>query len=162
MSTFENNDYKWRETYFVLFDAMKRPSLEKIAKVLRKVNPRFELSNLAGDEQGQFESLTLHSPQDYAAVDISYTDDEEVMEQGMNLAEELRSTATEPDERAKLARLPKCNARLDILHFEQIVVAAPEDESEEMLDPSALLIILDTLVEMTGGVGVDPQSGTVF
>src|ERR1700730_4077008 len=161
MSTFENSEYKWRETYFVLFDAVKRPSLEKIAKVLRKVNPRFELSNLAGDEQGQFESLTLHSPQNYAAVDISYTDDEEVMEQGINLAEELRSTATEAEERAKLARLPKCNARLDILHFEQIVVAESEDESEEMLDPSALLIILDTLVEMTGGVGVDPQSGTV-
>jgi hypothetical protein len=58
--------------------------------------------------------------------------------------------------------LPKCNARRDILHFEQIVGGEAEDESEEMLDPSALLLILDTLVEMTGGIGVDPQSGTVF
>ncbi|HEV3417620.1 MAG TPA: hypothetical protein VG056_12425 [Pirellulales bacterium] len=162
MSTFENSDYKWRETYFVLFDAAKRPSLEKIAKALRRVNPRFELSNLAGNEEGMFESLTLHSPQDYAAVDISYADDEEVQEQGINLSEELRSSATDADERAKLARLPKCNARLDILHFEQVVGAESEEEGEELLDPSALLIILDTLVDMTGGVGVDPQSGTVF
>src|SRR5437868_2029207 len=162
MSTFENSEYKWRETNFVLFDAAKRPSLEKIAKVLRKVNPRFELSNLAGDEQGLFESLTLHSPQDYAAVDISYTEDDEVREQGINLSQDLRSTATEAEERAKLARLPNCTARLDILHFEQVVGGEAEDETEEMLDPSALLIILDTLVDMTGGIGVDPQSGTVF
>ncbi len=163
MSTFENNDYKWRETYFVLHDATKRPSLEKIAKSLRRVNPRFELTNLVADEEGMFESLTLHSPQDYAAVDISYVADEEVKEQGASLAKDLRATATEPDERAKLARLPKCNARIDILHFEQVIGgAAGEDESEEMLDPSALLLILDTLVEMTAGVGVDPQSGTVF
>ena len=162
MSTFENGEYRWRETYFVLFDAAKRPTLEKIAKTLRKVNPRFELSNLAADEQGLFESLTLHSPQDYAAVDISYADDEEVKEQGLNLAEELRATATDAGERAKLARLPKCNARLDILHFEQLVGAESDDEGDEMLDPSALLIILDTLVEMTAGIGVNPQSGTVL
>ncbi len=30
-----------------------------------------------------------------------------------------------------------------------------------MLDPSALLIVMDALVEMTGGVGVDPASGTL-
>ena len=38
----------------------------------------------------------------------------------------------------------------------------PEDEADEMLDPSALLIVLDALVELTGGVGVDPQSGTLL
>src|ERR1700758_4184224 len=116
MSTFEDSGYKWRETYFVMFDAAKRPTLEKLSKTLNKVNPRFELSNLAGDETGMFESLTLHSPQDYAAVDISYTDDDEVKEQGLNLQQELRATATEAEERAKLARLTKCTARLDILH----------------------------------------------
>jgi hypothetical protein len=161
MSTFENPDYKWRETYFVLFDAGKRPTLEHIAKALRRINRRFELSNLTADDQGLFESLTLHSPQDYAAIDICYAADEDVSEQGATLAKDLQATATDPEERAKLARLPKCNARLDILHFEQ-VVAGGEEESEEMLDPSALLTILDSLVEMTGGVGVDPQSGAVF
>ncbi len=165
MSTFENSGYRWRETYFVLMDVGKRPTLEKIAKALRKVNAKFELSNLVADEQGLFESLTLHSPQDYAAVDISFVADDEVMEQGASLAKDLKSSATEPEERAKLARLPKCTARMDILHFEQVVGAdgsGADDESEEMLDPSALLLILDTLVDLTGGVGVDPQSGTVF
>ena len=31
-----------------------------------------------------------------------------------------------------------------------------------MLDPSALLIVLETLAKLTGGVAVDPQSGTVL
>lgn len=162
MSTFENSGYKWRETYFVMLEAGKRPTLEKLTKTLHKVNPRFELSNLAADENGMFESLTLHSPQDYAAVDISYTDDDEVKEQGLNLQQELRATATEAEERSKLARLAKCTGRLDILHFEQIIAAEPDEEGDEMLDPSALLMILDALVQMTGGIGVDPQSGTVF
>jgi len=30
MSTFERDEYKWRETYFVLFDAAKRPSLQQV------------------------------------------------------------------------------------------------------------------------------------
>jgi hypothetical protein len=161
MSTFENSDYKWRETYFVLFDPAKRPSLETIAKALHELNPRFELSNLAADEEGLFESLTLHSPQDYAALDISYMAGEEVQEQGADLAKELRANAADADERAKVGRLPQCAARLDILHFEQ-VIGGEEEESEEMLDPSALLSILDTLVVMTGGIGVDPQSGSVL
>jgi len=162
MSTFEDGNYKWRETYFVLFDAGKRPPLESIAKALQRINRRFELSNLTADEQGLFESLTLHSPQDYAAIDICYAADEDVSEQGATLAKDLQATATDPEERTKLARLPKCNARLDILHFEQVVGGEDGDESEELLDPSALLTILDTLVDMTGGVGVDPQSGAVF
>ena len=48
-----------------------------------------------------------------------------------------------------------------MLHFEQI----PEDpdesgEDEEMLDPSALLVVLGVLAKLTHGVAVDPQAGT--
>ena len=76
----------------------------------------------------------------------------------------MRANATDPEERAKLARLPKCDARLDILHFEEIVGgrSSGEEEGDEMLDPSTLLNVLDALVRMTGGVGVDPQSGSVM
>lgn len=161
MSTFENDHYKWRETYFVLFDSAKRPSLAKMTKVLQGLNRRFELSNAVGDDGGGFESLTLRSPQDYSALDISYMSGEEVQTQGVELAEEMRSTAADAEERAKVSRLPKCDARLDILHFEEIV-GGSEDESEETLDPSTLLNVLDALVKMTGGVGVDPQSGSVM
>ena len=48
-----------------------------------------------------------------------------------------------------------------MLHFEQV----PEDvedeaEDDEMLDPSALLVVLGALAKLTGGVAVDPQAGT--
>jgi hypothetical protein len=164
MSTFENDDYKWRETYFVLFDASKRPTLTKLADALRGLNSRFELTNLAAEEDDAFDSLTLHSPQDYAAMDISFLDGEEVQQQARDLADELRTSATDPEERAKIARLPKCDGRLDILHFEQVVGAEsqPGEEGEELLDPSALLNVLETLVQLTSGIGIDPQSGTVM
>jgi len=163
MSTFENEHYKWRETYFVLFDGAKRPSLAKMTKLLQGLNRRFELSNAVGDDDGNFESLTLRSPQDYSALDISYMSGEEVQTQGVELAEEMRAGTADPEERAKLARLPKCDARLDILHFEEIVGdGGDEEEGEETLDPSTLLNVLDALVKLTGGVGIDPQSGSVM
>ncbi len=31
-----------------------------------------------------------------------------------------------------------------------------------MLDPSTLLLVLDALAELTGGVGIDPQSGSLM
>jgi hypothetical protein len=162
MSTFENENYKWRETYFVLFDSVKRPSLAKITKTLQGLNRRFELSNAVGDDSGAFESITLRSPQDYSALDISYMAGEEVQTQGHELLDEMRPNAADGEELAKLSRLPKCDARLDILHFEEIVGDGGEEEGEETLDPSTLLNVLDALVRITGGVGVDPQSGSVM
>lgn len=162
MSTFERDEFKWRETYFVLFDVGQRPSLEQVEHVLRDLSDRFELTNARSDEDGQFESITVMSPEDYAAVDISYESGDEVTEQATALHQELKSSVTDDDERAKLARLPKCDARFDLLHFEQVTDNQPEDAADEMLDPSALLIVLDALVELTGGVGVDPQSGTLL
>ncbi len=161
MSTFEREEFKWRETYFVLFDSTRRPTLNKVERALRELNDRFQLSNGRADEDGRFESITVMSPDDYAALDISYESGEEVLEQGAALAQELKSSAADSQERAKVARLPKCDARFDLLHFEQTTDDEPGEE-DEMLDPSALLIVLDALVELTGGVGVDPQSGTVL
>jgi hypothetical protein len=162
MSTFEREDFKWRETYFVLFDSRKRPTLKKVERILSQLSERFELTNARADEDGRFESITIMAPDDYAALDVSFESGEEVREQGAALAQELKSSASDDEERAKLARLPQCDARFDLLHFEEMVGDEPEGELDEMLDPSALLIVLDALVELTDGVGVDPQSGTLL
>jgi hypothetical protein len=162
MSTFERDEFKWRETYFVLFDSAKRPTLKKVERMLRDLNDRFELSNIRADEDGRFESITIMSPDDYAALDISYESGEEVLEQGEALEQELKATVADAEERAKLGRLRKCDARFDLLHFEQTTADEAEDDADEILDPSALLIVLDALVELTGGVGVDPASGSLL
>jgi hypothetical protein len=162
MSTFERDEYKWRETYFVLFDSEKRPSLKKVERMLHNLSDRFQLTNAVADDDGRFESITVISPDDYAALDISYVSGEEVVEQVETLQQELKGSAADAEEREKLARIKKCDARFDLLHFEQTAAGEPEDELDEMLDPSMLLIVLDAVVDLTGGVGVDPQSGTLL
>jgi len=160
MSTFENHDYKWRETYFVLFDSARRPNLEQVKSRLLKINPRFELTNGESDEVGHFDSITLRSPQDYAAMDISYVSGEEVSDQVDELERDLKGNIDASD-RPKLNQLAQCDAKFDILHFEQVSDDEAEEEGE-MLDPSALLSVMDALIELTKGVGVDPQSGSLM
>ncbi len=165
MSTFERQDYKWRETYFVLFDSCKRPMLKRVERVLNDLSDRFVLSNARADEDGRFDSITVMSPDDYAALDVSYESGEEVVEQAAAFCQELKGSVSDDEERAKLARLAKFDARFDLLHFEETgddEAESDEDEMDEILDPSALLIVLDALVELTDGVGVDPQSGTLL
>ena len=159
MSMFENDQYRWRETYFVLFQSSKRPTLEIVQQKLSKLNSRFALTNLSADESGRFESMTVLSPDDFAALDISYLEGEEVLEQGADLAEELDTTDCRPEDRLRLDRMRQCDARFDVLHFEQLV-SFEDDESDEMLDPSALLVVLQTLSQETDGLAVDPQAGT--
>ena len=161
MSMFENGQYRWRETYFVLFDSSRRPTLETLQRVLSGVNNRFTLTNLNADESGRAESLTILSPDDFAALDVCYLEGEEVLEQGAILADEMETPACKPEERSKLGHIRKCNGRFDVLHFEQVVDFG-DDETDEMLDPTALLVVLDALVELTDGMAVDPQAGTML
>src|SRR6478752_10309725 len=126
MSTFENHDFKWRETYFVLFDSARRPTLDEVKRRLAKLNPRFELSPGEADEAGRFDSVSLRSPQDYAAMDISYVSGEEVSEQVDELQRELKGNVDAAD-RPKFTQLSKCDAKFDILHFEQV---SAEDDGD--------------------------------
>jgi hypothetical protein len=161
MSMFEDNRYRWRETCFVLFDAKKRPALTSVKRVLAALNKRFQLTNLSADDDGRFDSLSLISPDDFAALDICYTTGAEVLEQTAALVDEMKKAGAEGPPPVPWEKIKRYDGRLDVLHFEQI----PEDdggdsEEEEMLDPSALLVVLGVLAKLTGGVAVDPQAGT--
>ena len=96
-------------------------------------------------------------------MDISFETGDEVAEQVVLLQQEMKGLVDAAD-RPKLAELSKCDAKFDILHFEQQLDAVGDEEDDEpdMLDPSALLSVMDALVELTGGIGVDPQSGTLM
>lgn len=158
MSTFESDNFRWRETYFVLFDAARRPSLQKVEQTIQRLRDHFELSQACAEEDGSFESLTVMAPDDYAALDISYVEGEEVVEQVQQLIKDLKTSTLQPGDMEKLARLPKCDGRFDLMHFEQVL----EGEEDEMLDPTALLLVMEALVKLTGGVGIDPQSGALM
>ncbi len=161
MSLFEDDRYQWRETYFVFFDQARRPTWKQIEAALAKVHAHFELSQPRLDEDGGFESVTLTAPEAYAALDITYLEGEEVLEQAANIVEEMRDFVTEPAEKAKLNRLPHYDAHFEIFHFEEIVPDDEMDEPEGMLDPGALLLVLGALATLTHGVAVDPQSNTL-
>jgi hypothetical protein len=169
MSTFENQGYRWRETYFVLFDINNRPTVSQVEAALAVLNDRFELQNLQADDEGRFESVTLMSPDDFAALDICFLQGDEVDEQVAQLNKDMRKSG---EDKSQLKKLAAANARLDVLHFQDVLSGmaggaitkdgeGDEDELDEMFDPSALLIVLDALVELTEGVAVDPQTGTL-
>jgi len=161
MSTFERDGYEWRETYFVFFERSRRPSLKQIENLLHRLSSRFSIDAGTADEEGYFESISLASASDFAAIDIAYEEGEDVVEQAAAMAKEFKGSQLEPEEREKLQKLPTLNARLDLLHFENVAGDDPLDEDDdEMLDPSALLLVLDSVVELTDGVAIDPASGS--
>jgi len=163
MSMFEDRQYQWRETYFVLFDSAKRPTLDALKKRLAGEDSRFMLVNCTMDEKGLIDSLTILSPDDFAALDISYLAGDEVREEARLLAKDLAGAECRGEERAKVDRLKRCEGRFDVLHFEKVGgMDETGGDDEGMFDPSGLLIVLDALVELTGGIAVDPQSGTML
>jgi len=160
VSTFERDEYLWRETYFVLFPAERRPLLADVVRELRSLPERLVLEQPRADEQGRFESITVLAPADFAAMDISYEAGESVVEQVASLQKELKRGTVDL---AKLAKLKDCDARLDLMHFEQVSGSDNDDgDIGEMFDPAGMLLVLEALVRLTGGVGVDPQSGTLL
>lgn len=161
MSLFEDAEFQWRETYFVLFPDAQRPTARVIQEALQRLDGRYQLTELREDPQGHFESVTLKSPDDYAAMDISYMDGEEVTEQVQELLATVRRNKKSESmfDEHQIARLKASNARLDVLHFEHISAASLGEDDEEFLDPGALLVVLERLKQICQGVVIDPQSG---
>ena len=60
MSLFENEQYRWRETYFILFEEPRRPTIAQVRKSLKQLGDDYELVDPRGDAQGRFETLTLY------------------------------------------------------------------------------------------------------
>ncbi|MFV2065658.1 MAG: hypothetical protein ACC645_01660 [Pirellulales bacterium] len=159
MSDDGRDEYRWRETYFILFSTSARPTLTQVERVLGELSSRVELDRLAADNDGRFESVTLEAPDDYAALEISYESGEAVVEQAVELAKQLQGEA----EPGQLAQLIKADARLDVMHFERVMGSEyADDESEEMLDPSCLLMVVEALVALTDGVAIDPAAGAIL
>jgi hypothetical protein len=158
MSTFEREGYEWRETYLLFFESARRPTLQAAEARLKRANPQFEFEDGVTDDDGFLESLTVISAADFAAVDICFDDGDEIRHQASETAAGYKPAQLDAEERPKVAQLAKCDSRYDLLHFGRIVADEPDDD---LLDPSTLLAVMDAMVELTGGVGIDPASGTL-
>ncbi len=159
VSLFSDNNYQYRETYFVLFPHENRPAPDKLQSVLANLGPKYETVDVVIRDDGGLESLTVKSPTDFSAMDITYTHGEEVTTQISTLMEDMRTMTLSGDDLKKLTRLKECDARFDIFHFEESSTASPDDE---FLDPGGLLIVLNSLSELCDGVSLDPQSQTLM
>ncbi|MCA9246829.1 MAG: hypothetical protein KDA42_06925 [Planctomycetales bacterium] len=152
----------WRETYFIFFDAANRPSLAAIETALKKLNPAYEVRNPIANDAGLLESISLNSPRDNAALEITYEEGEAVVEQTTELAKQLKLEAEAED----VAKLLRASARLDVMHFEMVnddpYADFDDEDSMEMLDPSCLLLVVESLVELTEGLPIDPASGAIL
>ena len=160
MSLFDRENYRWRETFFIFFHERRRPSVQEIEEAIRHTGGHFQLQDLIGDEEGRFETATVIAPDAYAAIDLVYEAGEEVVEQVEELSRELTPLVADDEERSKLKRLPQCDAKFDLLHFEQVIDDESEDALDETFDPGALLLVMEALVTLTEGVAIDPQSGS--
>lgn len=164
MSLFENDEYQWRETYFVLFEDSRRPTAAAVTSALRKLDPRYEIREVRADEEDRFESLTLISPDDYAAMDISLVTGDEVTEQTATLIDDLLKAASSATERNAIKQLAKYRSRFDVYHFEQLVFVGRDSEEEEddFMDPGSLLIVMERIAKLCDGVVVDPQANVIL
>lgn len=159
MSLFGNPHYQWRETYFVLFKHATRPSAKEVVSALTQQDDHYDVSDVVTDEAGMLESLTLRSPDDASAMDLSFVTGEEVTEQTDELLRTLAKSTLSDDDRKKLNFIGECDSRFDIYHFEEV---SPDNGDDPFLDPGALLLVMETLARICQGVGVDPQSGTLM
>ena len=138
MSTFEDDRYQWRETYFVLFDPAKKPLLFDIRKGLERMFKSLEIREAIADEQGGIESLSAASYDDFAAIDLIYQCGDHVMAETEALLEEMVPLASSRN-RKKLEKAKKYRARLDVLHFEQMEpIHHPEPQGDPVFTFAAL------------------------
>jgi hypothetical protein len=155
----DDEQYRWRETYFVWFRSSRRPSLEKVAETVRRLDGKYELSNPASDAAGLIESLTITSIDDHSALEVDYAVGEDVLLEANRTADELKPGDGDPEQ---LRRLPHCDARFEIMHFERFFEGETEEESDDMFDPTALVIVIEALTRLTDGVAIDPASGMIL
>lgn len=185
----KGDELLWLETYFILFPAKRRPTLTQVERALTTANSRLRLENLAADDDGLFESVLIESPEDNAAVEVSFEMGDAIAEQNMQWAKELQAKMTPK----QLQLIVSADARLDVAHFERVpkggagsqpkpvtrdVEPAPHDNESawdddefgddvdieaamEVFDPTCLLTVVDALQGLTKGITFDPAAGEI-
>jgi hypothetical protein len=160
MSLFDDSNYRWRDTFLVLFDDEQRPTIELALSAIQKIG-KFEMQNLSESESRYIESMTITSSVDLIGLEILYVAGAEVVEETEALVLELAEDALLLGNEDSLTQLSTANARFDILHFEKITENSNEPSGDdELLDPGSLLAVTAALAGLVNGVAVDPSSAS--
>jgi len=117
----------WLETYFIAFSSERRPTLAQVEDALASANPHLKLDNLEADDDGLFASVLVQSPEDHAAVEVSYETGETVIEQNLEWAKQLQKQLTPK----QLQKLVAADARLDVAHFERVAAGGAKSGSRD-------------------------------
>ena len=177
-----SDELLWLETYFIVFPQKRRPTLAQVEHALADANARLKLENMAADDDGLFASLLVESPEDHAAVEVSYETGEAIADQNIEWANQHRDQLTPK----QLQHLVSSDARLDLAHFERVKAGRPrsqpkaaddfddefgasdefdddfdEEAAMEVFDPTCLLTVVEALSTLTKGLTFDPASGEV-
>src|SRR5688572_22381457 len=163
MDSQSDDQLEWRDTYFILFDQSDRPTLTQVEAAITESSRRLKLENLEADDDGMFESVLVHAPQDNAALEISYETGEAVVAQSADLAKQLKGEL----DKKQLAKILQADARLDVMLFERVHADGSDGGDEEewetgTLDPSSLLNVVEALAKLTRGLPIDPASGAIL
>ena len=128
--------------------------------MVEKLGERYKIGENEAADDGLMESVTIFCPHDHAALDISFVVGEEVMEHLGELADEFPTETLDEAELAKWREAQSYDARLDLFHFEEL--SPGSEDADELLDPGAMLVVLQALSKLTAGVGIDPSSEAIF
>jgi hypothetical protein len=93
-------------------------------------------------------------------MDIVCVDGDDVREQLREIVSEFRTMTLTKEDRQRLGQLADVDCRFDVFHFGQ--VSDSGDEEDDFLDPGGLMSVLELLVELTDGIGYDPQSQSLL
>jgi hypothetical protein len=160
MSLFDDPNYRWRDTFLVLFDDEQRPTVELALSAIQQIG-KFEVRNSSESESQHIESITITSNVDLTGLEILYVAGAEVVEETEALVVELTEDAMLLGQENALVQLSAANARFDILHFEKITENSNElSDDDELMDPGSLLTVTAALADLVNGVAVDPSSAS--
>src|SRR5262245_43182028 len=115
----------WLETYFIVFPSSRRPTLSQVENAIAAADQHLRLENLEADDDGLFASMLVESPEDHAAVEISFETGEAVVEQNLEWAKQLQKKLPAK----QLQQLIASDSRLDVAHFERVEAGALRKES---------------------------------
>ena len=164
MALFDNPEYRWRETYLLFHKKSQRAMAAKVVQTIEGIRGHYNLEQVVADPDGYFESGTVFAEEAFAAIDLSYVEDDQIREQIAEIQEEMKEVLEDPEDLAKLESLSEYDVRIDLLHFERLTAGFEEEDDEfnSCFDPAALLAVAEKWTLLTGGVCLDPASATIL